>query len=261
MTELRVDRPAVGVLRCRLDGPDTLNALDDPVKRALVEQIVLAATEPEVRVLMLTGAGRAFCSGGDIRGMGQRTPAEMNRVLTYGRQITEGLSNLQKPVVAAVNGIASGAGFNLALACDLILAAPQAWFQQSFVKMGLLPDMGGTYLLAQSIGLHRAKEAVLTMRRFSAHEGKQLGFVAEVLDGQSFDDQAVAYCATLSQRAPLAMGLTKFLTNSSVDGTLGDALDREGLAQGVLAATEDHKRAVSTFQSKGDLDAIEFTGN
>ncbi|MFP3700506.1 enoyl-CoA hydratase/isomerase family protein, partial [Burkholderia sp. SIMBA_013] len=83
-----------------------------------MDQILRSASDPEVRVLMLTGAGRAFCSGGDIRGMGQRTPAEMNQVLTYGRQITEGLYNLQKPVVAAVNGIASGAGFNLALACD-----------------------------------------------------------------------------------------------------------------------------------------------
>lgn len=261
MTELRTDRPAPGVLRCRLDGVETLNALDDPVKRALLEQILQSASDPEVRVLMLTGAGRAFCSGGDIRGMGQRTPAEMNQVLTYGRQIIEGLYNLQKPVVAAVNGIASGAGFNLALACDVILAAPQAWFQQSFVKMGLMPDMGGTYFLAQSIGLHRAKEAVLNMRRFSAHEGKQLGFVAEVLEGESFDDQAVAYCAALSRRAPLALGLTKFLTNRSVDGTLRDALDREGLAQGVLAATDDHKRAVSAFHSKEDLDTIEFTGH
>ncbi|MFP3579252.1 enoyl-CoA hydratase-related protein [Arthrobacter sp. SIMBA_036] len=261
MTELRTDHPAPGVLRCRLDGVETLNALDAPVKRALLDQILRSASDPEVRVLMLTGAGRAFCSGGDIRGMGQRTPAEMNQVLTYGRQITEGLYNLQKPVVAAVNGIASGAGFNLALACDVILAAPPAWFQQSFVKVGLMPDMGGTYFLARSIGLHRAKEAVLNMRRFSAQEGKELGFVAEVLEGEFFDDQAVAYCAALSRRAPLALGLTKFLTNRSVDGTLRDALDREGLAQGVLAATDDHKRAVSAFHNKEDLDTIEFTGH
>lgn len=263
MTDLRVDRPAPGVLRLRLDGLETLNALDDDAKRALVEQLHLAAEDPEARVLLITGTGRAFCAGGDIRGMGVRSPAATNDVLTFGRQITERIADLQKPVVAAVNGIASGAGFNLALVCDIILAAPKAWFQQSFVRIGLIPDMGGTYLLAQSIGLHRAKEAVLNMRRFTAQEGKDLGFVAEVLESEDpddFDAQAVAYCAALARRAPVALGLTKLLTGRAVDGTLRDALDREALAQGVVAATEDHQLAVRTFQSKGDLDVIEFTG-
>lgn len=259
MTALDLDRPAAGVLRLRLNGPDTLNALDDEVKAGLVDALRAVSLDRETRVVLLTGTGRAFCAGGDVQGMGTRSPAETNDVLTFGRQITEGIANLQKPVVAAVNGIASGAGFNLALASDIILAAPTAWFQQSFVRMGLMPDMGGTYLLSQAIGLHRAKAALLTGHRFTADEGRQLGFVTSILDGD-FDDEAVAYCVALTRKAPVALGLTKLLANRAVEGSLSDALDREALAQGVLAATADHKAATATFVAKGDLDAIEFEG-
>lgn len=259
MTVLDVDRPAAGVLRLRLNGTDTLNALDDGVKLALVTELRAAASDKAVRVLLLTGAGRAFCAGGDVRGMGIRTPAETNDVLTFGRQITEGIATLQKPVVAAVNGLASGAGFNLALTCDITVAAPGAWFQQSFVRMGLMPDMGGTYLLSQAIGLSRAKAALLTGRRFTAQEGFDLGFVSEIFEGD-FDAQALDYCATLARKAPVAMGLTKLLSNRAVEGSLSDALDREALAQGVLAATEDHKMAVAAFLGKRDIDAIDFKG-
>lgn len=259
MTDLDVDRPSPGVLRLRLNGPETLNALDEGVKTALVAALRAAALDREARVLLLTGTGRAFCAGGDVRGMGTRSPAETNDVLTFGRQITEGIANLQKPVIAAVNGIASGAGFNLALVSDIVLAAPTAWFQQSFVRMGLMPDMGGTYLLSRAIGLSRAKHALLTGHRFTADEARDLGFVAEIVDGD-FDSRAVDFAASLAAKAPVALGLTKLLANRGVDGSLSDALDREALAQGVLAATADHKAAVSTFLAKGDLDAIEFIG-
>lgn len=259
MTRLVVDRPADGVLRLRLDGLDTLNALDDGVKTELVGALGDAARDDEVRVVLITGTGRSFCAGGDVRGMGARSPLQTNDVLTFGRRITEGIASLRKPVVAAVNGLASGAGFNLALTCDVILAAPLAWFQQSFVRMGLIPDMGGTYLLARSIGLHRAKHALLTGHRFSAHEAHRIGFVSEVLEGE-FDDGSVAYCSALARRAPAALGMTKLLSNRAVEGSLSDALDREALAQGVLASTEDHKTAVATFLAKGDLDAVAFKG-
>jgi 2-(1,2-epoxy-1,2-dihydrophenyl)acetyl-CoA isomerase len=259
VTALDVDRPAAGVLRLRLNGIETLNALDEGVKSALVDALRAAAVDREARVVLITGVGRAFCAGGDVRGMGTRSPAETNDVLTFGRQITEGIANLQKPVVAAVNGIASGAGFNLALVSDIVLAAPTAWFQQSFVRMGLMPDMGGTYLLGQAIGLQRAKHALLTGHRFTAAEGAELGFVAQIIEGD-FDAEAVAFCSGLARKAPLALGLTKLLANRAVEGSLADALDRESLAQGVLAATADHKAAVSAFLAKDDLDAIEFKG-
>ncbi|AMM20000.1 hypothetical protein AX769_07275 [Frondihabitans sp. PAMC 28766] len=260
MTRLDIDRPATGVLRLRMNGPDTLNALDEGVKAQLVAALQDAAADREARVVLLTGTGRAFSAGGDIRAMGTRSAAGTIDVLTFGREITEGIAGLQKPVVAAVNGLASGAGFNLALASDIIVASP-AWFQQSFIRMGLMPDMGGTYLLAQAIGLHRAKAALLTAHRFSTDEATALGFVSQVFDGDGdFDADAVAYCADLAKRAPLALGLTKLLANRSVDGTLADALDRETLAQAVLSSTSDHKSAVEAFLAKRSLDDLVFTG-
>lgn len=259
VTQLDIDRPAAGVTRLRLNGPDTLNALDAGVKSQLVDALRDIAVDRSTRVVLLTGTGKAFCSGGDIRGMGNRSASGTIDVLTFGRQIIEGITGLQKPVVAAVNGIASGAGFNLALSADIILAARPAWFQQTFVRMGLMPDMGGTYLLAQAIGLHRAKNALLTGHRFSSEEAVDLGFASRVID-ENFDEEAIFFCSELARKAPLAMGLTKLLANRSVDGTLIDALDREATAQGVLATTSDHKLAVAAFLNKTNLDDIIFTG-
>lgn len=259
MTELVIDRPAPGVLRWRLDGIDKLNALDATLREALIAAIAAAADDSQARVVLLTGTGRAFCAGGDITGMGVRSPAETVQLLQVGRRIVEGLAALQKPVIAAVNGIASGAGFNLALAADVVVAAPGAWFQQSFTRIGLMPDMGGTYLLAKYIGLGRAKEALMTARRFTAEEGEQLGFVARRIDGE-FDEEAVVYAQQYARRAPLALGMTKWLVNLASEGTLAQALDREAMAQAVLGSTADHTAAVAAFLAKQDLDGLEFKG-
>jgi len=259
VTILDIDRPAAGVTRLTLNGEETLNALDMAVKVRLLEVLLELRDDPLTRVILLTGTGKAFCSGGDVRGMGQRTAAETVEVLSFGRQITEAMIDLRKPIVVGVNGLASGAGFNLALAADIIVAAPRSWFQQSFVRMGLVADMGGTYLLSRAIGAPRAKHALLTSRRFTSADGLELGFVSEILSGD-FAAEAVAFCAGLAKKAPLALGLTKMLANRADDGTLSDALDREMLAQAVLGTTTDHRQAVRCFLGKGDLDEIVFTG-
>lgn len=260
MTALDIDRPADGVMRWRLNGPEKLNALDEQLRPALIEAIGAAAQDPSVRVVLLTGTGRAFCAGGDVKGMGERSTVGTVGLLQYGRQIVEGLASLRKPVIAAANGLASGAGFNLALAADVIVATPQAWFQQSFVRMGLMPDMGGTYLLAKYIGLGRAKEALLTARRFTAAEGVELGFVARCLEGD-FDAEALAYAQEYADRAPLAVGMTKWLVNLAAGASsLSDALDREAMAQAVLGVTSDHKAAVAAFKAKTSLDEVQFEG-
>lgn len=259
MTVLDIDQPAAGVTRLTLNGEDTLNALDMAVKVHLLSVLRELADDPLTRVILLTGTGKAFCSGGDVRGMGQRTAAETVEVLSFGRQITEVMINLRKPIIAAVNGLASGAGFNLALASDIIVATPSAWFQQSFVRLGLVPDMGGTYLLARAIGLPRAKHALLTSRRFTSAEALSLGFVSEIFS-ENFDGQAVALCDALARKAPLALGLSKMLCNRAGDGTLSDALDRETLTQAVLGTTTDHRSAVHHFLNKEDLDRVTFIG-
>lgn len=259
MTTLVVDRPATGVLRLRLDGEDTLNALDDGVKAQLLDALAQAAVDDETRVVLITGTGRAFCAGGDVGAMGERSAVETVGVLARGRQITESLAVLSKPVVAAVNGIASGAGFNVALACDIVLAHESAWFQQSFVKIGLIPDMGGTYFLSRQVGLYRAKELLLSGRRVDSQEAQRLGFVAHVY-GDDFEHEAVNYCMGLARGATQALAVTKLLTNRAVEGSLQAALDKESLGQAVVSTTEDHRLAVEAFKAKRPLDSIDFTG-
>ena len=259
MTRVHADVPADGVLRLRLDGPDSLNALDDGAKDQLLAGLERAASDPEVRAVMLTGTGRAFCSGGDVRGMGDRTGPQTMAVLDKGRRITERMAAISKPIVSAVNGLASGAGFNLALAGDILVAHESSWFQQSFGRMGLIPDMGGTYFLARQVGFYKAKELLLTGRRLSAEEAQGLGLVAHVW-GDDFDEQSLDLTAQLAKGATVALGLTKVLANRSVEGSMQTALDREALAQAVAASTQDHRTAVEAFRSGADLADIRFEG-
>jgi 2-(1,2-epoxy-1,2-dihydrophenyl)acetyl-CoA isomerase len=259
VTALVADRPAPGVLRLRLDGEETLNALDDGVKDELLSALARIPSDDETRVVMITGTGRAFCAGGDVRTMGERTAVQTVDVLAKGRQITEGLVSLRKPVVAAVNGLASGAGFNVALACDIVLAHESAWFQQSFARVGLVPDMGGTYFLAHQVGLYRAKEMLLTGRRVRSQEALELGFVSRVY-GDDFEEQSLAFCSELARGATQALGLTKLLTNRAVEGSLQTALDQESLGQAVAATTRDHRTAIDAFHHKRPLESVEFLG-
>jgi 2-(1,2-epoxy-1,2-dihydrophenyl)acetyl-CoA isomerase len=259
VTALVTDRPAPGVLRLRLDGEETLNALDDHVKDELLAVLARVPSEDETRVVMITGTGRAFCAGGDVRAMGKRSAVQTAEVLTKGRHITERLVSLNKPVVAAVNGLASGAGFNVALACDIVLAHESAWFQQSFAKVGLIPDMGGTYFLAQQVGLYRAKEILLTARRIRSQEGLDLGFVSRIY-GDDFEEKSLAFCSELARGATQALGITKLLTNRAVEGSLQAALDKESLGQAVAATTRDHKVAIDAIHHKRPLDSVEFLG-
>lgn len=259
MTRVVADTPEPGLLRLRLDGPRTLNALDAAAKDALLDALAGAADDDSVRAVQLTGTGRAFCAGGDLRAMGERTPTETVDVLARGRAIIERIAALRKPVVAAVNGLASGAGFNLALACDIVLAHESAWFQQSFVRIGLVPDMGGTFALTRQVGVHRAKELLLTGRRVDSAEAHDLGIVAHVW-GDDFAERALAYCAALAAGPTRALGLTKALADRAAVLSAAAALDQEELAQAVAASTADHRLALAALRSSGSLDAVHFTG-
>jgi len=260
MTTLREDRPLPGVLRLTLDGEETLNALDAEAKESLADTLRRIRIDRETRVVLITGAGRAFCSGGDIRGMGPRTTLDSVDRLTLGREIVESLQLLRKPVIAAVNGVAAGAGFNLALAADIIIAKADAYFQASFVRVGLLPDFGGTYQLTRQVGLLRAKEILLSARKVSAAEAHSLGIAAHVYD-EGFQEHVLAYAERLARSAPAALGLTKMLVNRASEGSLSEALDREVLGQAVLSQTRDHRTAVTAFLTKQPHQSLEFEGS
>jgi len=260
MTALGIEKRHDGIAVLTLNRPATLNALDESIKEQLLDALTGIDGDDSVRVVLLTGIGRAFSAGGDVSEMGGLPASETASRVTMGNQIIEKIVGLRKVVVAGVNGLASGAGFNLALAADVVLAHRSAWFQQSFIQIGLAPDMGGTFLLAQQLGWQRAKVALLTGHRFTADEGHALGFVAKVID-DDFLAEALAYCRVLAQRPPLALSATKALVNSPATAQLAVVLRSEATAQAVLSMSNDHQRAVRTFQAKEDLNLVEFAGD
>jgi|TARA_B110000967_G_C18854331_1_gene546301 2-(1,2-epoxy-1,2-dihydrophenyl)acetyl-CoA isomerase len=259
MTSLQITKRDDGIVVVCLNEPEALNALGEAQKHKLLDALNEIDGDESIRVVLLTASGRAFSAGGDVREMGAVTAAQAMGRVTLGNLIIEKIVSMRQIVVAGVNGLASGAGFNLALASDIIIADKSAWFQQSFIQIGLAPDMGGTFLLAQQLGWHRAKEAILTGRRFTSDEAHELGFVAEVIDGD-FREEALRYCGTLASRPPLALWMAKSVINAAAASALHAALVAEASAQGILSASDDHKRAVEAFQSKQDIAGVTFEG-
>jgi len=259
MTTLQITKRDDGIVVLCLNEPEALNALGETQKRKLLDALNDIDGDETIRVVLLTSTGRAFSAGGDVRQMGAVTAAEAMGRVTLGNLIIEKLVSMRQIVVAGVNGLASGAGFNLALAADIIIADKAAWFQQSFIQIGLAPDMGGTFLLAQQIGWHRAKEAILTGRRFTSTEAHELGFVAEIIDGD-FHEEALRYCEVLASRPPLALWMAKSVINAAASSALHSALVAEASAQGILSASHDHKRAVDAFVAKQDMTTVMYEG-
>jgi 2-(1,2-epoxy-1,2-dihydrophenyl)acetyl-CoA isomerase len=259
MTTLQITKRNDGIVVLRLNEPEALNALGETQKQKLLDALNEIDGDESIRVVLLTSTGRAFSAGGDVRQMGEVTAAEAMGRVTLGNLIIEKIVSMRQIVVAGVNGLASGAGFNLALAADIIIADKDAWFQQSFIQIGLAPDMGGTFLLAQQIGWHRAKEAILTGRRFTSDEAHSLGFVAEIIDGD-FHEEALRYCEVLASRPPLALWMAKSVINAAASSAMHSALVAEASAQGILSASNDHKRAVEAFKAKQDMTIVTYEG-
>ena len=207
------------------------------------------ASDPEVRVVVIQGDASSFCAGGDIKEMGGE-PAVVARKLREGRAIVETIAQLPKPVIAAVRGPASGAGFSIALACDLIVADDTAYFQSVFVHRGLIPDLGGTYWLARQVGLYRAKEIVLSGRKVPAQEARELGIVSQLWSPEEFADELRALALGLASGPTVAYGLAKRLLNRTFETDLSTALELEGLGQSVTSATQDHRDSIQAFLDK-----------
>lgn len=229
---------ADGVLTIRLNRPRARNAINWEMRRLLRSALSEAAEDPEVAVVVLAGDDRAFCSGGDTKQMG-RGQRDTLAKLDMAAVIVQTIATMPQPVVAAVRGHAAGAGFSLALACDLVVVDPSAVFTASFVERGLVPDMGGSFWLARQIGLHRAKDIFLSGRPVSAQEAFELGFAARLWPAETFDAELGALSAELAGRSTLAIGLLKRMLNRSFESNLLAALDAERLAQ--LAASDVHE--------------------
>jgi 2-(1,2-epoxy-1,2-dihydrophenyl)acetyl-CoA isomerase len=245
---LEVDGPVATIT---LDRPTALNALTVPVKVALRETLESLAADRSVRVVILTGSGRAFCAGQDLaeRDQPDAAPLEVEVRERYN-PIIRAIRSMGQPVIAAVNGVAAGAGASLAFACDIRIAAEEARFVLAFGRIGLVPDSGATWFLPRLVGPAKAAELALVGDRVDAAEALRLGLVSRVVAADELLPEARSLAARLAEGAPLAMALTKEALQRSLTITLDQALDGEAKLQGIAGASADHAEGLAAFKEK-----------
>ena len=240
---------ADAVATITLNRPESLNALNAEMRAELLAAVKVAGRDEAVRAVVITGEGRGFCSGADLRGgSGER---DFRRVLTdeYNPLITA-IRELPRPVIAAVNGVAAGAGVSLALACDLVYAAEEARFIQAFVRIGLVPDSGSTRTLVRALGRHRAAQLIFGGDPLSAAEARATGLVAEIAPADQLAGVAHAAAAKLAAAPTRAIALAKRAINHAEDALLAESLALEAALQELAGRTEDHAEGVASFGEK-----------
>ncbi len=250
MGDLRLE-VADWVATLTLDRPDALNSLTVPLKEELLATFRRIARDRDVRAVVLTGAGRAFCAGQDLRERLEPGSAPLATELRerYNPLILA-MRTLEKPIVGAINGVAAGAGASLAFACDIRLAAEDARFVLAFGRVGLVPDSGATWLLPRLVGAAKAAELALVGESLTAADAERFGLVARVVPGASLMGAARALAIRLASGAPRAIALTKRALNRSWDATLEESLEYEAYLQGIAGATDDHREGLAAFVEK-----------
>lgn len=241
-----------GVAIVTFNRPEALNATNDTLYRELSGLIDDIAANEAVGCVVLTGAGRGFCAGADVKSMKPETDplARRKRHRWILADVLRPLVLLEKPVVAAVNGAAVGAGFNIALAADIIVASEAAVFSQIFTRLALVPDLGGLYLLTRVVGLNKAKELCFTAKKVSAAEGQVLGFVNHVVAADQLMTEAMKLATAIASGPPTALAMIKNLLNKSSNATLEQMLEYESFAQTVAYSTPEHAEGVKAFREK-----------
>ena len=249
METLLVDRASTGVVTLTLNRPAKKNAMNVAMFDELLAVFREVSDSTSDRVLVITGAGDAFCSGADLGERGQDTRHALAR-LRWVADIALALHRISKPIIAKVNGVAVGAGMNLALGCDLIVASETARFSEIFARRGLSVDFGGSWLLPRLIGMHRAKELALLADIISAKEAADLGLVNRVVAPDQLDAFVADWADRLAAGPPLALSMTKRLLSNSFSVSMDEALEAEGMAQSVNSGTEDTAEAIRAFLDK-----------
>ncbi|OGA51773.1 MAG: hypothetical protein A3F74_03125 [Betaproteobacteria bacterium RIFCSPLOWO2_12_FULL_62_58] len=240
-----------GIATVTLNRPDKLNALTDEMYARLIAVFAELAGDESARAVVLTGAGRGFCSGSDVGGMLKTDMVEGRRRLQQRHhRMIQSIAYLEKPVIAAVRGPVAGIGFSIALACDLIVASETARFSQIFKNIGLIPDGGSVFFLTQYLGIARAKELVYTARMLPAQEAKEWGIVSRVVTDGELETAATGLAAELASSATYALGLAKKMFQAMYVPTLEMLLETESLSQSLARLTEDHREGVTAFRDK-----------
>lgn len=240
-----------GVATVTLDRPDALNALTVAMKGELLGALRGLARDMAVRAVILTGSGRAFCAGQDLRDRLEpdAAPLEVELRERYN-PIIRALRELPQPVIAAINGVAAGAGASISFACDLRIAAESASFVLAFGRIGLVPDSGATWLLPRLVGGARAAELALLGERLSAADAERWGLVSRVVPDEALIDEARSIALQLAGMAPRALALTKRALRRAEEASLEETLEYEAMLQGIAGRTRDHGEGVAAFVEK-----------
>ena len=239
-----------GIATLTLNRPQQKNAINNPMRHALRDAVYAIRADRSVRAVILRGSGEDFCAGGDIRGMNvDDAQAGRERIDDLHGWVGQ-LLDLDRPVIAAVDGVAYGAGFSLALLADFVVASSRARFCMPFMKVGLVPDCGAFYTLPRVVGLARAKDLVFSARELGAEEALRVGAVFEVVQQDQLYSRACELAAALAGSSAVAFGLAKRALNQSHASDVRAMLEMEALAQGIAFTTGYHKEAVRRFKEK-----------
>lgn len=243
-----------GVAEITLNRPGKMNSLNAAIHAALIGRLKQIARDPSVRAVLLTGSGRAFCAGQDL-GERKVAPGDAPRDLSQTIEQTwnplaRALRNLEVPIVCAVNGVAAGAGVNIALACDIVLAAQSASFIQSFSRIGLIPDAGGTYYLPRLLGTARAMGVAMLGERITAAQAETWGLIWRVIDDATLMDEARALVRHLATQPTKGLGMLKKAIYASLDHSFEEQLEMERRTQGICGFTKDYREGVAAFLEK-----------
>jgi len=239
----------VGIIT--LNRPDKLNVFNREMSLLLQEKLDKCKAE-NIRAVYITGAGKGFSAGQDLSEVSNPVNSlDFNTILTrHYNPIVTRIRKLEKPVVAAVNGVAAGAGANIALCCDIVVAAQSAFFIQAFSKLGLIPDSGGTYTLPRLIGWQKASALMMLGEKVSAADAERFGMIYKVFDDESFSEQALSIVSRLAEMPTKGLALTKQLLNISLINHFEEQLQEENVFQQRAAKTEDYKEGVNAFLEK-----------
>ena len=235
-----------------LNRPDAMNSTTDELYRELRAALDQAGGDQGVSCIILTGAGKGFCAGADLKvKRDHMTPIQLRaRHRWILKDVLEPLYRLEKPVIAAVNGAAAGAGCNIALACDFIVASENASFIQAFAKVGLVPDLGGFYFLVRAVGVNMAKELCFTARKVGAVEAREIGIANRVVPAEELMPTVRQLALQIAAGSPTANAMTKTLLNKSSNSTLDQMLEFESYAQTVAYLTPEYQEGVLAFREK-----------
>jgi len=249
MEILRTD--SNGVCTLTLNRPNVFNSFNQTMAFQLHAALDACAVDDNVRVVVIKGEGKAFCAGQDLAEVIDPEGPEMKNIVgEHYNPIILKIRNLEKPVIAAVNGVAAGAGANIALACDITIAKKSAAFIQAFSKIGLIPDSGGTFFLPRLIGLQKAMALMFTGEKVSAEQAEKLNMIYKTVDDETFEEEVLKFAETLAVMPTRGLGLTKKAVNLGLFNNLEDQLAVEGVLQTEAGETEDFREGVSAFLEK-----------